>query len=417
MFQNNKLNLLISIVAAIVLWAWVTMAVNPSVDQTISKVQVDLVNMEWLYDRGLTVDSEQSYSVDVVLNGPRSEATQLTASDIRATADMTGYPKGVVDVKVNIIVPSGMTVVQVKPETVRVEVVDRITVIKPVRIEYQETFPEDVEPGFVTVMPDEMEVAGVAEAVDSVDYIRVQVPEGLLSEEPKTFTLEAVPIKKDGEEAYNVSLSQDSIQATATLCTVKKVPLIIDQVGQADETIDITELSVPNTITIRGTEEAVADVTEIRGKEIDLSTLRDTTEIPVEPYLPEGVEVADRSKNLAVIVEVQGIVKKEFEYTAEQIEVAGLRQGLYGHVNTGSVTVMLLAPESEIESFAKEDIRIFVDATEIARAVEAFEMPVQYECEKAHKSITINPDKVRVSFNGESGNSSGTAKQSEVTGG
>jgi len=403
MLSNNKANLLISIVAAIVFWAWITMAINPPVDQQIRGVTVDLVNLESLYDRGLTVDRTQTFVVDVVVNGARTEVTDLTAADIRATADMTGYPKGYVDVKVNVTVPSNVTAVQVKPETIRVEIVDRITVTKPVELDFTETFPADMEPGFITVMPNEMEVAGTVDAVDSVDYIRVTVPEGVLTEDPKTLTLEAVPITKDGAPDYFVSLSQDTVQATAMLCAVKQVPLLIEEVGEPPETIDITELLIPRRITIRGTKEAVAGVTQVRAKELNLAALTETEEIPVEPYLPEGVEVADRSKDLSVTVEVQGVAKKEFTYKADQIEVAGLAEGLYGHVNTGSIKLTLLAPESDIAGIGQSDIRVYVEVAEDQGAGEAIEMAVRVECDKPYKSIQVTPEKVRVTINDQEG--------------
>ncbi|MDR1816123.1 MAG: hypothetical protein LBR00_05535 [Clostridiales Family XIII bacterium] len=408
MLQNNKLNLLISIVAAIVLWAWVTMAINPPVEQTIRNVPVDLINMESLYDRGLTVSGTQTYLVDVVISGAQSDVNELTASDLRATADMTGFPKGAVDVKVNVVVPSSTEMVQVRPETIRAQIVDRITVTKPVRLTYAETFPQDVEPGFVTVVPDELEVAGAAEEVDNIEYIRAEIPEGVLSDESRTFTLEPVPIGKDGAPSYDVSLSQDSISATATLCAVKKVPLEINQVGQPPETVGITDIAIPKTITIRGPKAILDGVKTVRAQDVNLATLRETVELPVEPILPDGVEVADQSKELAVIIEVEGISKKEFSYTADEIEVANLADGLFGHVNTGSVKVTLLAPESEIGDFTKDDIRVFVDAADVAAPGDAIEMAVKMECEKEYKSIRVSPENVRVTINDDGGAETGT---------
>jgi len=408
MFENNKLNLLISIVAAICIWIYVTLMINPEVDAQIKNIPVELINLESIRDRGLTVSGAENFTVDVTVLGPRSEVSELTAADFKATADMTGYPKGVVNVKVRVVGPSDATLSQVNPETVSVEVVDLITVTKPVRVEYSEVFAKGTEPGFVTVMPDEMEVSGTAEYVDSIDYIRAQVPAGALSEQMTTLSLDPVPISKTGlpVDMDEVELSQDVVQMSATLCTVKSVLLNFDMIGEVPENVQVTGMSVPRNIMVRGTKEAVDGLTEVFAKDIDLSKLTETVEIAIEPYLPEGVEVSDKAGERAVKIEIQGISKRSFRFTADMIEVANLRTGLFGHVNTGEVVVTLLAPEDIIDNIRQDDIRVYVDASDIMNPADAIELEVAFACDKEFKSLAASPDTVRVTITGKNGLSS-----------
>ena len=74
MLKNNKLNLLISIVCAIVLWAYITTVVNPETQRTISGIQVDLTNIEALNYRGFTINEGVPYRVDVTVKGARSDS-------------------------------------------------------------------------------------------------------------------------------------------------------------------------------------------------------------------------------------------------------------------------------------------------------------------------------------------------------
>jgi len=396
MFQNNKANLLISILFAIGIWIYVTLAINPPDNRTITGVPVEIVNLEALADHGFTIDRSLSYMVDIEINGPRADIAKLVSSDFRAVADMTGYPKGVDAVTVSVSGPSGVEIITVKPQTINVEVVDRITVTKPVRLTYADTIPKNMEPGFVTVMPTELEVSGTAAAVDSIGYIMAEVPEGMLSEEPVTLTLEAVPITKSGSPEYYVSLSQNTIQVTVSLCTVKTVPLRVEMEGEAPEGLEITNMLVPDTITVRGSSSAVSDLEEVYAKSIDLTKLEETVEIPLEPYLPEGVEVADESQDLSVKIEVMGITQVVYEYTADMIGLDNLADGLSGHVNTGSVTVTVLVPEDVASDLSQDDIRLYVDASEIRKAADGVEMDVLFECEKELKSIVSDPARVRV---------------------
>jgi len=399
--KSNKLNLLISIVCAIVLWAYITTVINPETQRTINGIPVDLINIEALNYRGYTIDESQPYYVDVVVSGARSEVYRLTAADFRATADMTGYRKGAVKVPVSVTMPTNIELVQIRPEEVEIEVVNLITVNKPVILEFEEDFPWGTEPGSITIAPEEMEVSGIAEIVDSIDYIRARVPEGVLSEEVSTFRIDVVAINKDGEPVYNAGLSQPSVELTAALYTIKRVPLRIETVGEPNETTEITDLFIPEFITIRGTQEAIEDIDEIEGRPVDLSEITYTEEIPVEPFLhlPEGVEVADASRNLSLRIEVQGIAKKEFIFTADMIEVRELAPTLSGHVKTGSVTVIVLAPQTVLETLRLEDISLFVDAGGVQRVSYTADLEVEWECAIEVRNITVEPAKVQVTIN------------------
>ena len=401
MLKNNKLNLLISIVCAIVLWAYITTVVNPETQRTISGVPVDLVNIEALNYRGFTVNDSMTYLVDVTVKGTRSEVAKLTAADFRASADMTGYRKGVANVPVNVVMPQNFELVQIRPENIQVEVVDLITVNKPVRLEYEEEFPIGMEPGSILVTPEEMEVSGVAEVVDSIDYIRALVPEGQLTEEVSTFRVEVIAMNKEGEPVYNAGFSQNMVEITAALYKVKRVPLRIETIGEPNETTEITDLFIPSFISIRGAQAVIDEVEEIEGRPLDLSTLTFTEEIPIEPFLhlPEGVELAEASKDLSIRIEVQGIAKMEFTFTADMIELRDLAPTLTGHVKTGSVKVIVLAPQDVLDTLSQDDIVLFVDASRYQRIGITIELEVEAECAIDVRNISVEPARVQVTLN------------------
>ena len=407
MLKNNKVNLLISIVAAIVLWGYVTLGVNPQQEHTITTIPVELTNLEALYDRSLTVADSGTYMVDVKVVGARSNVLKLAPTDFKATADMTGYYKGSNNVAVKVTTSAvDIEIQSILPETIPVTVVDRITVTKPVRLIFADEFAKNEEPGFITIAPSEMEVSGTASAVESVSYIRLEMPEGMLSEEALTIQLDAVAISKNETAVDNVDLSQERVEVTATLCSIKTVPLRVSTTGETPDTVEVTYKYVPSLITIRGTKEAIQDITEIQGREVNLSQIFDTTEIPVDPYLPSGVETASASENLSVKIEVQGIEKKSLEFTADMIEIVGLPDRLSGYVNTGVITVTVFATAETLRDVTLNTVRLSVDASEIALAAEQVEMDVIVDCDYELSKVTVEPVKIRVTFT-QSGSASG----------
>ena len=400
MLNNNKVNLLISIIAAIVIWAFVTMGVNPPKDESIKSVPVEILNLETLNDRGLTVDQTTTYTVDLSIRGPRTDVDRYSAADFKATVDLTGFPKGLNTVKVKVVAPTEIQVIQIMPANIAIEVVDLVSVTKPVKLLHEETFPKGKEPGFVSITPDEMEVSGTAEAVANIEYVGAEIPEGDLTEEKTNLTLAAFAVDKEGERVSNVNLSQETVEVEAILSSTKEVPLKVEVSGTPLEGVEISKIDIPKTIVVRGSSSALEKVTDVSAKTIDISGVTETVSIPIVPTLPDTIEIADASFGIAVKIEVRDLERKEFTYTAENIDVRGLPEGLSGHVNTGSVTVTIVASVEDIADIRQEDIKLFVDASQMTAAAEAVEMNIQYDTEKKLQSILAMPEKVRVTING-----------------
>ena len=398
MLKNNKLNLLISIVCAIVLWAYITTVVNPPIERTINSIPVELINIDALNDRGFTTAEGALHTVDVTVSGPRAEVARLQTSDFRATADMTGYRKGTQSVPISVSLPQDIELVQNRPETIKVEVVDLIAVFKPVVLEFEDEFVANQEPGFIQIIPEEMEVSGAASLVDSVDYIRAYVRKDVLTEEPTSFRVDAYAIDKEGNTLHNVRLSQNSVEIRGRLCYTKVVPLIVETIGEPSEGIEVTDMFIPSYVVIRGSTADIEEITTIQGLRVDLGTITTTVETPISDIvlLPPNIELAEASKELSVRIEVQGIARKEFTFTADIIELRNLAPQLSGHVNTGSVVAAVLAYREVLDEISTDDIRIFVDCSEILRPVSAFEMVIEVECDVNVTSIEIVPEKVRI---------------------
>ena len=402
MLKNNKLNLLISIVLAVILWAYITTVVNPETERTINDIQVELINIDILNDRGFTVDEGVQTFINATVTGSRSEIARLLPSDFKATADMAGYRKGISSVPINLITPNNIELVQLRPDTIQVEVVDLISVFKPVKLEFEETFVNGMEPGFLQISPEEMEVTGVAEVVDNVDYVRAVVKKGQLTEELTSFRIDVEVIDRSGNEVYNIGLSQSSVEVTGMLSTVKRVPLNVEAIGEPNENVEITELYIPPQVTIRGSADVIGSITEVQGRPVDLSQITSTTEIPLTeilgPGLPENVEIAEASRNASVKVEVQGIARQVFTFSANQIQVANLQPSLSGHVNTGSVNVTVFATKDVLEQITQDQIHLSVDASDQRWAANLIEMDVQAISDVEVKEIVVDPRRVRVTI-------------------
>jgi YbbR domain-containing protein len=396
MFQSNKLNLIISIVAAIVIWAYVITAINPTDERVISNVPVELINLESLVEDQLTVSPAQTYTVDVVVRGTRSDLSDLQPGDLKATANLKGFSKGTNSVDVVIAESDRFTVAEVRPQRIDIVVEDLVTAIKPIKISYTEKFPQDSEPGFVSLSPQEIEVGGTKDQVDSVSFIDAKVNSTELTKEETTLTVDAIPMKSNGDPVYNLRLSQQTIDVTATLCKVKEVPLAVNLVGDLPEGIGVTKTDIPKTIFIRGEAEILSNINEITANDINIGSLRETAIITPELNLPAHVELADASRNVVITIEVEGVEAKNLSYTADQIEIVDLAEGYTAHVNLEAVTVTIFGNKEQVEDFKSADLKLYIVMKDVDYTTNSVYVDVQFKYDKTLKRVDANPAQVQV---------------------
>ena len=402
MFQSNRVNLIIAIVAAIAIWVYVITFINPDNTSTIRGIQVELTNIDTLADDGLTVDPKQSYTVDLVVRGKRSEVLKLEANKadaINVTANMTGRTLGENSVEVRVdSIPNGIEVVEKHPDRINVTVEELVFVTKPVRITYVGDIPKDVEPGNISITPQEVEVSGTKELVDSVAYVSAVVNTEDLSEKQETINTELVAVNEKEQQIYNVNLSQSTADITATLLHIKEVPFIVEVEGDPKGENTVTNIDKPTTVFIRGTEKDIEGVEQISANKINISGLEETMIFIPDLLLPKGVELANLSLKLSVTVEIQGIMASSVSFTASQILIEGLPAGYAAHVNTGIINVNVFGTREALEEISKKNLTPYVDLNGVNLAAASVEIEVKFKNADDFERVESVPGTVRVNI-------------------
>jgi YbbR domain-containing protein len=399
MFRSNRFNLIISIVAAIAIWAFVVTVINPTQEKTFRNVPVELTNLAALAENDLTVSHEAVHVVDIKVSGTRSDIARINTDDITATADMTGFRKGTNNVIVEVALPSYVKLQDIQPLKIEVVVEDMVSVAKPVQLNYNGEFAKGYEAGFVTISPEEVEVYGTKDEVKQIAYVEAEVNTKDLLETPTELNPDAVAVTKTGDKQYFMTLSQSSVEVTATLCKVKEVPLKIEVTGAPLDGGEVTNIDIPATVSIRCNENELDKIKEVTGKAIDISKLKETTIISPELNLPAHVELANASKDITVTISIEGVEAVSFDYAADQIEIVGLADGLTAYVNTGKVTATVYGSKKVLEGVSAEDIVAYVDLSgvDFSKSTTA-EVEVLLKYDKKFKKAECIPVNVRVTI-------------------
>ena len=303
MLKNKSVVRMISVVLAIVLWAYVIGEVNPTVKKTVSDIPVELTNTETLADRGLALQGDEEYFAAVVVEGARSELNELKAADIHVTADMYGYEKGENHVSLEVTLPDGISLDELKTPEISVTLEDLETKSLPVTVAFVGEPGENLEPAYDYTVPAEVEVRGAESVVAKVSEVRVQVDVRDLTETWEVLSEVPTAWSRDGKLIKNVTISAQSVEVEAIMLHTKQVPLELKVTGTPDKKYGLAEVSIPKEITVKGTAESLERVTSINADSIDISDVKKNGTVKIKPHLPGGVELANASENIGVKIE------------------------------------------------------------------------------------------------------------------
>ncbi|MDR0571152.1 MAG: hypothetical protein LBG71_08090 [Clostridiales Family XIII bacterium] len=397
MLKSNAVNRIIALLGALIIWAYVVTVENPPQIREIKDISVSLTNMDILAGRNLAVSSEATFVVNLTVSGKRADVAKLSAADFTATADMRGWQMGEQAVPVDVTGPETVAVIEKRPAKINVNIENLVSVSKRIKLEYSGDFPDGMEPGFIKMAPDQIEVKGAKSQIDQVDYIRVPIDVSSLRETARAFNVAAQPINKEGGLIYApLNMSQSEVQISLMLCHVKEVALHANAYGQADPEVELAGINVPDKVKIRGSAEALNGVTFLTAEPIDVSGVDITSSIPLQIRMPSGVELASESEGISVDVTVKGLSVKEFEYGSGEIIIDGLKDGLEAHINDSGVLVRVYGTDSVITALEKSDVTPFVNAEEMERDSETASLPVQARCEKDLRKTEVIPEEVLV---------------------
>lgn len=290
---------LLSLLAAIVMWFFIMRDQNPVMEVTyIIPVQVQNLNSGYIIEDAPDV-------VRVVLAGPRDTIMSMKSDNLRAYIDASGVKPGQNNVTINFTPPAGMNLVEVKPDTITINVDEYAEKTIPVEIVPIGKFSDDIALKSVTIVPKEVTVSGRKQQVNAVSKVVMKVN---VAGQTKNFS--AVSTLEAWDTAGNVldvHINPNQGQAQYELNLLRKekaVPITVPTVGTVAEGYEVKSTSAtPTQLTVTGREEMIDSVTEIQTEAIDVSGATQTVQGNYNLVLPNGVN--SNTTTVRVKVEIQ----------------------------------------------------------------------------------------------------------------
>ncbi len=399
MLNNNKVNVVLSLLIAIALWFYVVGQVNPNTTKKITDVPIIIVNEEVLNQDGLAIAEVEQKTVDVTIEGNRNTIKDIQATDINVTADVGALKEGQHPVTLSINVPGNVTAKKISAKSIKIKIEQRISKKFPVEPQFSGLENTDVEPGRISVNPETIEVSGAASLVNKVNKVIANVDTNEIKEVDTTLKVRVEAIEENGQSIEHLQYSEGWAEIEATLMKVKTVSLEVLTTGEVDDSVELDRIEFPDTITIKGPKEDVKDIEKITAEKIDIGGITATTSFPLVPQLPKDIEIASGSKKMELTVKIKEQEKKTVTYDASDLKIDNLGQDLLAFPKEGKITVTLLGSPKSIESFSKGDLILFVDL--LGKTVGEDSFPIQYTTEKKIQRVTIVPEEIVVDIKEE----------------
>ena len=396
MFNNNKVNMIISLLCAIALWFYVVGQVDPKTEKKFGDVPIEFINEDSLTDNGLAVSDIDFDTATVTLEGNRADLNRIDKDNIRVTADLRDLPKGTNTVTLKATVPKEAELVSTAPETIDVVIEDRVTESKPVELKFKGEAEEGMEPGDFHISPDNIQVAGARSQVDKVEAVVATIDLSKINETGSEFNVKAVPVNKKGKRVRNVTMSTRMVNVECKMLTTKEVDLNVETVGEVADDIQVDEIQIPEKVVIRGEKGYLDEVDSIDAADVDISSVKETTELPIEVYLPYGVELADESEDISVKVVIKDLASQEFEISSSSVSLNNIADGLSGTMEEKTLKVTVKAADSVLESLTAEDITLSADLSGLEAGTHS--VKIKAECAKDVSSIEVMPDRGEITI-------------------
>lgn len=380
-FTESKIfNIILSILIALGLWAYVTASVTDVGESTVRNIPVTVVGEEALNAKGLMIDPNTKLTVSARVSGNRSLLVSMASNPseyFSATINVAEITEpGTYDLNCTItpeftsLTSTGVRVMDQEGKTIQVTVTRLMSKTVEVRGVFKGTVDEDnnYRANPVEVTPGTIKVQGPETLVNQVEYAQVTITGDNLT---KTYTGELgfQLMTADGEVVDDDDLTTNVNTVSVVMPVVKtmEVPLSVEYVYGGGITEDNFERYVtvdiqPATIQVSGDE---ADVSYLEGKTITVGKIDLSQVVQEEQVFVFPIELSTELSNdsgitqATVTVTIKGLETKTVE--TSNIDIINTPDGFTANAVTQSLQVKVRGPADALETVDGYQVRVVVD--------------------------------------------------------
>ena len=371
--ESRWVYVLCSIILALLFWMYVRVTVDPTDTQTIRNVRVVTTGTSVLTSQGLTVAGTSDETVDLRVEAPSSVITNLLRyrDDIYVTLDVSRCTLG--ENRVTLSQPTWPTnfntddvvVLERNPSSITVTVEELYTSTFNVEFQLNGQVAEGYQMGVPAIEPATVTVSGPVEEVSRVSRVVAVLNNENLSEQ-YTGDLPLTLLDSEGNPLtdLSVTLSAQTAYVVVPVVVEREVELVVNFLpGGGATTDDITYSIEPSTITVSGSEEDMASLTQLSIGSVNLSQVVGTNTFTFPISLDPSLENVSGETTATVTVTVEGLDTAVFE--VDNISLTEPPAGYRADAVTQTRQVTVRGRAEDLANIDASQLRIVADVSNI----------------------------------------------------
>lgn len=304
--KNDRKLIALSVLVAVIMWAFVMTSTNPSLSKTVRGVPLTIKNQEVMQKEGYAlVGKDEISSVNVKVEGSRSDLASLSSDDLVASVDLGVPTEGIKTLNIKVDGPSGIKVESTNPSNVNFKIEKIVKKDLPVEIKIPDKLKESKIINVSEQSTKKITVSGLRKNIDKVDKIILNIGKDEYLD-GKIHDIEARPVDKSGKTVANVDLSQNDVSISFDVLQSKEVEIELDYEESLPKNVEVIEKKYsPKKVVIKGEKSIIDKIDKIKTEKIDLTNLKNNEfEKSLELVVPEAVEINDGDNFINVYIKI-----------------------------------------------------------------------------------------------------------------
>ena len=355
----------ISVLLAVLLWVYVAGVRGPDTTKSV-EAPVVAVNLPQGY-----VVSGTLPTVTVTLRGPMNTLWNVTSSYVTPTIDLRGRSEGTfaATVQVQVAGLAGVTVQNVTPSEVSVQLESLQTVSVPLHAEVTGTLPAGLVLGMPHAEPPTVEVSGPSSLVSTVKEAAVVVSLDKLGTPAGgnlTVAGGVVAFDAEGNAVTGVLLSPQSAAAILPILDssrVRTLPVLPVIGGRPAAGYAVGSTScTPAVVMVTGEPDVLGQLKVIPTSPVDVSDRSGVVTRDVELALPSGVYLMGGAKVVTCRIALDPVEVLAIPDVPVQVRGAGSSWKVT--IGTTSVSVLVSGTSTAIASLGSSQVKAYIDVSQ-----------------------------------------------------
>ena len=378
--KNNITIKVFALLIAILLWSFVMNKENPEWPTTIKNIPVT-INTSALDRLGLVLMEPKDITVNVEVNGRKSDMKDFSSKNIVAQVDLSGRGEGQFKVAINVSLINqkpGVVIKNIEPKEVLFTLEEIIPRDIPINIQTEGTVPTGYLLGdtssksqFVTIRGPRSWVNEVNKAIAIVDVT------GITSDVIRSRPVQIVDDK--GNEVLGVDKVPSVIDVNINVLKTNSLPIELITENELPENFAITNIEIsPRNIDIKGKND-ILNINKINTKPIDINSLLEQTSMEVELDLPEGVELLNPREKILITYTIEETIVKDYNILLKDVLIKNLDSTL--SINTidleNEIQLSLKGIKSVIDLITEDDLKIEIDLLGLEEGTHQVELKIE----------------------------------------